>query len=507
MSRLGDGAAVSPRMTAVFGGLFGLATVASIFALLIQVFPVRDQRHSVGSGAARGSASARAKKRSPKVTKRKRVALPPPWRLSKLAGSHRLVRGEMKRRSFIKALGQAGVPKAQVYRILKAMEGVHKLDRTGRRDKYAVAMTRGTKKVVAFEYQVDPTEIYQARTNSNGLLRGQRLDMKVRSEEFATSFYIGKSFTKSYARAGLERGLSKVVNRAFNGQTSTEAFEEGGTMRILVVEQTALGQFVRYERVRALEYRPADPSKKPLRAYWFQGQRVRGYADARGRRPSNSGWRTPVPGAPITSHFNPKRMHPVLKRVMPHNGTDYGAPSGTPVYAAYRGTVLSIGPRGASGNLVIISHPGGIQTGYAHLSRFAKGIKRGDKVGTRQLVGYVGSTGRSTGPHLHFTAKKNGKFMDALKLRLDALQVLPVAERAAFVAQKRQLDRALEALPLPEPPEPEPSEPPPGDSDQDPPSGTKSAPPTAAEPSAKKTAKEQDDSGELLGEDLSGDIE
>jgi len=502
-------------MTAVFGGLFGLATVASIFALLIQVFPVRDQRALAKAAAASASASARSPRAPAKANKRKRTLLPSPWRVSKLAGSHLLVRGTMKRRSFIKALGKAGVPKAQVYRILKAMKGVRKLDRTGKRDKFAVAMKRGTKKVVAFEYEIDPTEVYQARTNKEGLLRGLRLDMKVRSEEFATSFYVGKSFTKSYKRAGLEPGLSRVVNAAFNGRTSTEAFEEGGTVRIVVVEQTALGRFVRYERVRVLEYRPPDPSRKPLRAYWFQGQRVRGYADERGRRPSNRGWRSPIPNAPITSHFNPKRMHPVLKRVMPHNGTDYGAPSGTPVYAAYRGTVALIGPRGASGNLVLVDHPGGIQTGYAHLSRFAKGLKRGDKVGTRQLVGYVGSTGRSTGPHLHFTAKKNGKFMNALKLRMDALHVLPVAERAAFLAQKQLLDRALEAIALPEPPEPEPVEPPPADSDPpvDPTAAASSAPPDEGTDDKTKSSsaddqpKGQDDGNQLLGEDLSGDID
>src|SRR5690606_19032226 len=164
----------------------------------------------------------------------------------------------------------------------------------------------------------------------------------------------------------------------------------------------------------------------------------------------------PCPGAPITSHYNPTRMHPVLKRVMPHNGTDFGAPTGTPVYAAFRGKVALVGPHGASRNLVLIAHPGGIQTGYAHLSRFAAGLKMGDSVGTRQLIGYVGSTGRSTGPHLHFSAKRDGKFFNALELKMDAWRLLPVAERAAFEAQKAALDRALEALPTPDPPAPDP---------------------------------------------------
>ena len=230
------------------------------------------------------------------------------------------------------------------------------------------------------------------------------------------------------ALSRLEPGLLGHLNKAFSGRTSTENFKEGGVVRLVVVEKTALGRFVKYARIKAVEYRPPDPSKKPVRAYWFE--KAGRYVDHDGRRPSHKGWRSPIPGAPITSLFNPKRMHPVLKRIMPHNGTDYGAPMGTPVYAAFRGEVTLRGMHGASGNLVLIEHSGGIQTGYAHLSRFAKNLKVGDRVGTRQLVGYVGSTGRSTGPHLHFSAKKNGKFFDSRELKMDAVKLLPVTDRA-----------------------------------------------------------------------------
>ncbi len=518
-------------MTAVFGGLFGLATVASMVALLIQVFPVEDQRAVAARAAASESAETPLEVNAPSTPapkKRERKLLPSPWRVKALEGTHLMARGKTDRRSFIVALNEAGVPKAEVYRIMKALEGVRKFDRTGKNDAFTVAMKRGTKQVVAFEYEVDKTEIYQAKANDSGLLEGKQLDMHVGYEEFATSFYIGQDFTESYKRAGLEPGLAPMIDRAFNGRTSHEAFEEGGAVRLVVVEKTALGAFVAYERIKAIEYIPPDPAKKPERAYWFEAGPSSGYVDAEGRRPTNKGWRTPVPGAPITSHFNPKRMHPVLNRVMPHNGTDYGAPSGTPVYAAFRGTVSMVGPAGASGNLVLIDHPGGVQTGYAHLSKFAAGLKVGDKVGTRQLVGYVGSTGRSTGPHLHFSAKRDGKFFNPLELKLDAWRLLPVAERGAFEAQKAALDKALEALPMPEPPPPEPV----ADASADDPSAD-GAPPEGdeGEPSrdpGSEEGDEGDDAGEpappspapktgdgpantdaqdLTGDDLSGDFD
>jgi murein DD-endopeptidase MepM/ murein hydrolase activator NlpD len=504
LSHVGEGPAISPRMTAVFGGLFGLATMASVVALLIQVFPVENQRElAAQAGTAEAATAAASGDKRPKVKKRTRKLLPSPWRVDELSGSHLVVRGTMKRRSFIVALNEAGVPKKEVYRILKAMDGVRSFDKTGRNHAFAVAMKRGSKRVVAFEYEVDGTEIYQARTK-DGLLKGGQLDMKVREVELATSFYIGPKLKESYQAVGLEAGLLRVIDKAFNGRTSHEAFEEGGVVKLIVVEKTALGRFVRYEHLRALEYRPADPSKKPLRAYWFEGAAVRGYVDEKGRRPSNRGWRTPMPGAPITSHFNPTRMHPVLKRVMPHNGTDFGAPNGAPVYAAYRGKVSWVGMHGASGNLVSIQHPGGIQTGYAHLSRFAKGIKTGDRVGTRQLIGYVGSTGRSTGPHLHFSAKRDGKFFNAIELKMDALHVLPVSERARFLQQKKLYDLALEKIPLPDPPpEPEPAEEPAAAQAE-----SSEKPAEQPESDTVKPQQAEPDSGdELLGDDLSGDIE
>ncbi|MBW2457531.1 MAG: M23 family metallopeptidase [Deltaproteobacteria bacterium] len=458
LGRADEGPAISPRMHALFGGMFGLAVVASIVALLIQVFPVVDQRAVIARGSVTGPVATGGTAGAPtQPKKRQRTILPGPWRITALQGSHLIVKGQMKRRSFILALGEAGVPKAQVYRILKSQEGVRKYDRTGRRDQFSVAMTRGTKQVVAFEYEVSPTEIYQSRTDKEGLLKSTRLDMKVRHEDYAASFYIGPDLTKSYLAASLEKGLLREIDKAFNGRTSHEAFEEGGVVKVIVVETTALGRFVRHERIKALEYRPPDPEKKPLRAYWLEGDQTKGYVDDRGRRPSHRGWRSPIPGAPITSHFNRKRLHPILKRVIPHNGTDYGCGAGTPIYAAYRGTVTLVGVRGGFGNQVLIGHPGGIETGYAHMSRFAKGLKRGDKVGTRQLIGYVGSTGRSTGPHLHFSTKRNGKYFDSRELKMDSLQLLPVTERAAFLEQKQALDRALEALPMPEPPAEEPA--------------------------------------------------
>jgi murein DD-endopeptidase MepM/ murein hydrolase activator NlpD len=446
-------------MTAVFGGLFGLATVTSIFALLIRTVPPRDERAVVASSSS-ASVSAAVATAVPAVKRPKRIPIPGPWRLSELSKDPgvTIASALMDRRSFIDALAEKGVPKSQAYRIMKAFEGIRKFDKTGRKDRFTVAMDRATQRVRAFEYEISPTEVYQAREGNDGLLLGTRLDMQVAESEFSGAFYVSRDLTESYRAGGFEDGVLAAIDEALSGRLSTESFEEGGTVRMIAVEETALGLFARYKRIVAIEYRPPDPAAKPTRIYSFQGQESRGYFDERGRQPYAGGWRSPVPGAPVTSKFNPKRLHPILKKPMPHNGTDYGADTGTPVYSAYRGVVEFVGMAGPSGNLVTVLHPNGVQTGYAHLSRFAAGIKVGDKVGVHQLVGYIGSTGRSTGPHLHFSAKKDGKFFDAETLQLDGERVMPPGDRPAFQAVKAELDRRLDAIPLPEPP-PEPPKP------------------------------------------------
>jgi murein DD-endopeptidase MepM/ murein hydrolase activator NlpD len=144
-------------------------------------------------------------------------------------------------------------------------------------------------------------------------------------------------------------------------------------------------------------------------------------------------------------------MNPVLHVVMPHNGVDFAAPTGTPIYSAGDGTVKMVGNGGPCGNEVQITHANGFTSAYCHMSRFASGLRVGQHVEARQLVGYVGVTGRTTGPHLHFAVKRGDIFIDPLALKLDGVRVVPLADRAEFERIRAELDLALEAVPLPPP--------------------------------------------------------
>ena len=261
--------------------------------------------------------------------------------------------------------------------------------------------------------------------------------------EVAGAWTVGKGSKGPPAGALLE-GVSRLVDEALAGRFSTDSLREGGTVRVVAKAEVAGGRVVRYLALRALEYTP--PEGKAARFFAFTGERGGGFYDERGVAPYDKGWAPPMAVMRRTSKFNPKRLHPILHVVMPHQGTDFGAPVGTPVYAASHGVVTWAGPHGATGTWVGIQHDDGIETGYAHLSKIAPNLRRGDKVKTHQLVGYVGNTGRSTGPHLHFSAKRNGVFFDAETLLVKGERELPAGDRAAFHAERDELAKKLAAL-------------------------------------------------------------
>ena len=173
---------------------------------------------------------------------------------------------------------------------------------------------------------------------------------------------------------------------------------------------------------------------------------VPGYFDAEGRSLKRQFLASPLPFEPrITSRFSMRRMHPVLGRRRAHRGIDYGAPTGTRVVAVANGTVVSAARSGDSGNMVRLRHNNGYETYHLHLSRFAKGLSRGDRVAQGQTIGYSGATGLVTGPHLHYGVRKNGTFVNWLteRRKLPPGKPVPPEHMAAFEVVR---DRALELL-------------------------------------------------------------
>ena len=154
--------------------------------------------------------------------------------------------------------------------------------------------------------------------------------------------------------------------------------------------------------------------------------------------------RNPIDFARISSRFNLRRKHPVLNKIRAHRGTDYAAPIGTPIKAAGDGKVIFAGRKGGYGNVIILQHGARYQTLYAHMNAFHRSIRRGKKVRQGQVIGYVGTTGMSTGPHLHYEFRVDGVHRDSLKVKLPKAKPIPKVEKARFLQQAKELTSVLD---------------------------------------------------------------
>jgi murein DD-endopeptidase MepM/ murein hydrolase activator NlpD len=403
-------------------------------------------------------------------------AHPPTWRVAQLAddASLALVEGVVARRPLLAALGSAGLPRSEAQRIARSLGDVRDVDRFGAKDTFTVARDRASGHVVAYEVASSPIDVWQAREQAQpdgtNKLVARKLELSLERVRVRKALVVGADLRASFAEAGLGPidDVLSMLDDALEGHAELSDIRPGARLRLVATQERVEGTFARWASLEAVEYFPASPSAPPVRVYFLGGdeerpQGRRGWYDAKGRQPYHGGWRSPVPLARIASRFNPHRMHPVLHVVMPHNGVDFAAPTGAPVYATAAGVVTSVGNGGPCGNMVEIAHPGGITSVYCHLSRFGSGLHVGQHVESRQLIAYVGQTGRVTGPHLHFGIKKNGVFIDPMTLRLDGVRVVPRGRRDEFDHMRAALDAELDAIPLPAP-------------------GANPAPPEASEP-------------------------
>ena len=182
-----------------------------------------------------------------------------------------------------------------------------------------------------------------------------------------------------------------------------------------------------------------------INLYNFKYNKIEDFYDIKGKSITKSLMKTPINGARLSSSFG-MRKHPILGYNKMHRGTDFAAPSGTPIMASGSGTVTRARWCGGGGNCVKIKHNSTYETIYAHMKAFAKGIKEGRKVKQGQIIGYVGSTGLSTGPHLHYEVLINGKKVNSQKLKLPSGKILKGDEREKFELDRIKIDLKLSQL-------------------------------------------------------------
>lgn len=205
---------------------------------------------------------------------------------------------------------------------------------------------------------------------------------------------------------------------------------QGDSFRVMYDEKFLDGEHIGNGPILAAEFTNKDKTFRAVRYTHENGSSH--YYTPEGDSMRKEFLRTPVDFARISSHFNLRRKHPVLNRIRAHKGTDYAAPRGTPIRAAGDGKVVHAGRKGGYGKAVILKHGGAYKTLYAHMSRYGKGIKNGKRVKQGQIIGYVGSTGLATGPHLHYEFHVNGRVRNPVTVKLPKARSIPKAEATRF---------------------------------------------------------------------------
>jgi murein DD-endopeptidase MepM/ murein hydrolase activator NlpD len=249
---------------------------------------------------------------------------------------------------------------------------------------------------------------------------------------------INSSLSQSAARAGLSHSLTMDMASVFGYDVDfAQDIRQGDEFDVIYEQKVINGKAVGTGTILSARFTNRGKTYTAVRYTNKQGNSS--YYTADGNSMRKAFIRTPVDFARISSKFSMGRKHPILNKIRAHKGVDYAAPRGTPIKAAGDGKVLLAGRRGGYGNTVIIQHGNTYRTLYGHMQGFAKGVKTGGTVKQGQVIGYIGTTGLSTGPHLHYEFQVNGVHVDPLGQKLPMADPIAKSERARFLAQSQPL--------------------------------------------------------------------
>ncbi len=208
--------------------------------------------------------------------------------------------------------------------------------------------------------------------------------------------------------------LAVVMSEVYAWEIDFFGIQKGDAFRVKYEELYVEDQKIGVGKILSARF---DHINNPYYAFYYVQDSVGDYFDDEGSSLRRTFLKAPLRYSRISSGYSNNRMHPILKVRRPHHGVDYAAPSGTPVQTIGDGIVIYAGRKGAAGKMIKIKHNGTYSSAYLHLSRYGKGIKKGAKVKQGQIIGYVGSTGRSTGPHLDFRVYRNGSAINPLRMK------------------------------------------------------------------------------------------
>jgi murein DD-endopeptidase MepM/ murein hydrolase activator NlpD len=305
------------------------------------------------------------------------------------------------------------------------------------------ARTTASGELIDLHFPLNDRETALVVTNQDGRLSTTRVGERFERVTVAKSGEIRSSLFAATDSIGIPDGITMQLVEIFSGDIDfLRDIRKGDRFVVSYELDYSRGQPVRSGKVLAAEF---INDGKVYRAIWFGHAGSAGYYSEDGKPLKKEFLRSPLEFSRITSGFS-RRFHPILKQWRAHNGVDYGAPAGTKVRATADSTVDFAGFQRGYGNIVILKHSGKHTTAYAHLRGFATGIRKGRRVSQGETIGYVGSTGWATGPHLHYEFRINGKPTNPLATKLAAASALAPLPLGLFRAQTSVMTQHIDML-------------------------------------------------------------
>ena len=344
-----------------------------------------------------------------------------------------------------KILNKFKIPEDEIQKIIDGLKKKKLTNIYAGRELYIVLKKtkKDSNKVISIFYPINNTLSVEIKKNKNNFDINENI-LKLNKKEVVIKNTIDNNLYSAATGVGIEPNIIIEFARIYGFEIDFQRdIRKGDTFEIFYEKFLDDNDVVR--DTGKIIYAHMNVNNREINLYNFNDGNELGYYDINGKSIVKSLMKTPINGARLSSSFG-MRKHPILGFNKMHRGTDFAAPKGTPIMASGSGTVTRARWCGGGGNCVKIRHNSTYETIYAHMSKFASGIKEGRKVKQGQIIGYVGSTGMSTGPHLHYEVVVNGKKVNSQKLNLPSGKVLKGESRNQFELERIKIDLKLAEL-------------------------------------------------------------
>ena len=349
--------------------------------------------------------------------------------------NHRIKSGE----TFDKILNGYSIEKEQVKAIKENLSKKTNINKLNTNQRIQITVDQTNNKIKEFIFQISNTEkIILSKTNEISKFNEEVLVLKLNKKIIYNENIILQSLYKAATDKNIPPNTIIELARIYGFQVDFQRDIRKGD-KFQIMYEVFIDNQDKIIQTGEILFANLKLSGQDNSLYYFDKKDVQGHYNKNGKSVQKALMKTPINGARLSSSFG-MRKHPIDGFNKMHRGTDFAAPKGTPIMASGNGIVKKAGWCGGGGNCVKIKHNSTYETVYAHMSKFARGIKKGVRVKQGQTIGYVGSTGKSTGPHLHYEVIVNGKRVNSQKLKLPSGKVLKGKDRELFETNKIKLN-------------------------------------------------------------------